>query len=179
MRDDGEGRPPEAPGLAAWDLTEATVDRRLNRLSTVCAVPAAAALAMSGAIIWMTGAGAAEGWLSSPPTASFLMAVAALLLVLLSSAARARILRRAREDGIDEPSGFGGWLRVYARATFVCFAMLGTAVALGGTVALRGRAPFYGLVVCLASLLCMAVRWPRRAGLDVVMDGKGSAISAP
>ncbi len=74
------------------------------------------------------------------------------------------------EEGGDEPCGVAWWLRVYSRATGVSFAMLAAAVALGGIVALRGRAPLYGLVICLVSLLCMAERWPRRSGLEMAMD---------
>ena len=73
----------------------------------------------------------------------------------------------------------GGWLGVYSRATAVHFAMLAVAVALGGMVALRGRAPFYGLVICLASLLSMAARWPRRGRLlAMAMDEEGPGALA-
>jgi hypothetical protein len=176
-----------APGGAARDgvvragaAAEAVIERRLRRLSTACAVPAAVAVAVIGAIVWTAEAPSSEGWLGSPSGESFLMAVGALLLVILSSAARARVLRDAREERSDEagdgggpagPDGWAGWLRVYSRATGISFAMLGAAVALGGMAALRGRAPFYGLVICLASLLAMIVRWPRRSGFEVAMDG--------
>jgi hypothetical protein len=169
MRVDGlEGR--EAGGKGA---SEAAVERRLSRLRTACSVPAAAGVAASAAIVWTAEGRGAEGWLGSPPTESFVMALGALLVVLLASAARARILRRAREEGLGEADAAGGWLGVYSRATAVHFAMLAVAVALGGMVALRGRAPFYGLVICLASLLSMTARWPRRAGLAVAMDEDG------
>lgn len=171
----------ERAGVQASAAAEAAIERQLRRLSTACAVPAAAAVAVIGAIVWTAEAPSSEGWLGSPPGESFLMSVGALLLVILSSAARARVLRGAREERSDEagdvagagagPDGWAGWLRVYSRATGISFAMLGAAVALGGMAALRGRAPFYGLVICLASLLAMIVRWPRRSGLDVAMDG--------
>jgi hypothetical protein len=180
MDDESGGGPAAAPGPGGEALAEAAVERRLRSLSTACAVPAAAALAASGAIVWTASEPGAEGWLGSPPGPSFLMALGALVLVLLSSAAYTRIVRRAREEGVGErgavtPAGVSGWLSVYSRATGVSFAMLAAAAALGAAVALRGRAPFYGLVICLASLLCMAVRWPRRAGLAVAMDGPAPA----
>jgi hypothetical protein len=181
MNDDREELPTEVPAHRdgePGEPGEATVERRLRRLSTACAVPAAAAVAASGAIVWTASARSAEGWLGSPPGSSFLAALGALLLVLLSSSARTRILRRAREEGVDEPGGVEGWLRVYSRATAVSFTMLGAAVALGGMAALRGRAPFYGLVICLASVLCMAVRWPRRADLEVAMERAERADSS-
>src|ERR1700722_16702360 len=70
------------------------VERTLRRLSTACSVPAAAALAASDAILWSGVSGETGAWLASPPTDSFLAALAAMLLVLISSAARGRILRR-------------------------------------------------------------------------------------
>jgi hypothetical protein len=183
MDDETGGHLPVASRHEDADLTAAAVERRLRLLSAACAAPAAGALAASGAIVWAARQGEAEAWLVSPPAPSFLLALAGLLLVLLSSAARARILRGARpaesggegetagwEEGGNEACDAAWWLRVYSRATGVSFAMLAAAVALGGTVALRGRAPLYGLVICLVSLICMAERWPRRSGLEMAMD---------
>jgi hypothetical protein len=58
-------------------------------------------------------------------------------------------------------------LRAYSWATGVSFGMLAAAAALGAVVALGGKALFYGLVICLAALIAMAARWPRRSGFDV------------
>jgi len=63
-------------------------------------------------------------------------------------------------------------LRAYSWAIGIGFAMLGVAAALGATVAIAGRAPFYGLVVCLASLLGMAARWPRRSAFEVALEAE-------
>ncbi len=65
-----------------------------------------------------------------------------------------------------------GRLRAYSWAIGIGFAMLGVAAALGATVAIAGRAPFYGLVVCLASLLGMAARWPRRSAFEVALEAE-------
>jgi hypothetical protein len=58
-------------------------------------------------------------------------------------------------------------LRAYSWATGVSFGMLAAAAALGAVVALGGKALFYGLVICLAALIAMAARWPRRSGFDL------------
>jgi hypothetical protein len=147
----------------------------------------------SGGIGDTSGPGNPGNWQASPPSGSFLAAVGAMLLVLLASAAHGRILRRPGSDGSD---GFGGsdgldgsdrsdgsagsdragpavWvaerLSAYSWATGVAFAMLAAAVALGAALALGGKAPFYGLVICLASLAVMAARWPRRATFDLAL----------
>jgi hypothetical protein len=57
-------------------------------------------------------------------------------------------------------------LHAYTWATGVSFGALAVAAALGTVVALAGRAPFYGLVICLASLLAMVARWPRRGSFE-------------
>ncbi|HEV3457667.1 MAG TPA: hypothetical protein VHG32_13975 [Thermoanaerobaculia bacterium] len=58
-------------------------------------------------------------------------------------------------------------LRAYSWATGVSFGMLAAAAALGAVVALGGKALFYGLVICLAALIAMVARWPRRSGFDL------------
>jgi hypothetical protein len=129
------------------------------------------------------------GWLAAPPSSdAFLVALGAMLLVLLASAVHGRILRRQETeqlpagDGLGEteapppawqPSRSPAWiakrLRAYSQATWAAFAMLAAAVALGAALALGGRAPFYGLVICLASLAVMGARWPRRATFDLAL----------
>ncbi len=143
--------------------------------------------------------GSPGDWQASPPSGSFLVALGAMLLVLLASAAHGRILRRqgagSGRAGGDTPATGGdgeaeaetgdearsswpsprpaAWvaerLSAYSWATGVAFAMLGAAVVLGAGLALGGRAPFYGLVICLASLAVMAARWPRRATFDLAL----------
>lgn len=63
-------------------------------------------------------------------------------------------------------------LRAYSWATGILFAMLGVAAGLGVSVAIAGQAPFYGLVICLASLLGMAARWPRRGAFEVALGAE-------
>ena len=60
-------------------------------------------------------------------------------------------------------------LRAYSWATGVSFGMLTAAAALGATVASSGKAPFYGLVICIAALFSMVARWPRRSGFDLAL----------
>jgi hypothetical protein len=159
------------------------VERRLRALASACAAPAAAALVASGMVGWMAargGSGAAvdlgnlrnpgnsPDWQASPPFDSFLIALGAMLLVLLASAVHGRILRRQGSGRAPAER-----LRAYSWATGVAFAMLAAAVALGAALALGGRAPFYGLVICLASLAVMAARWPRRATFDLVLSSGG------
>ncbi len=62
-------------------------------------------------------------------------------------------------------------LRAYSWATGVSFGMLALAAALGGVVAQQGKALFYGLVICLAALIGMVARWPRRSGFELALAG--------
>jgi hypothetical protein len=60
-------------------------------------------------------------------------------------------------------------LRAYSWATGASFGMLTVAAALGAMVASTGKAPLYGLVICIAALFSMAARWPRRSGFDLAL----------
>jgi hypothetical protein len=60
-------------------------------------------------------------------------------------------------------------LRAYSWATGASFGMLTVAAALGAMVASTGKAPLYGLVICIAALFSMAARWPRRSGFDLTL----------
>jgi hypothetical protein len=174
--------PPAPAGTAARD--EAAVERRLRRLGSRCAVPAAAALVAAGTIGWMAGRGGAPDWMASPPADSFLIALAGLLLVLLSSGVYGRILRRDAAPELEPDDGAAeerrrpplAWaeerLSAYSRATGIAFAMLTVAAGVGALVAIAGKAPLYGLVICLASLLSMAARWPRRSGFDLALEAE-------
>jgi hypothetical protein len=79
-------------------------------------------------------------------------------------------------DWRQEPQRRRAWwaerLRAYSWATGALFAMLGVAAGLGVSVAIAGQAPFYGLVICLASLLGMAARWPRRGAFEVALEAE-------
>lgn len=68
------------------------------------------------------------------------------------------------------PPGEAKRLHAYTWATGVSFGALAVAAALGTVVALAGRAPFYGLVICLASLLAMVARWPRRGSFEHIAE---------
>ncbi|HVR10293.1 MAG TPA: hypothetical protein VMW75_19755 [Thermoanaerobaculia bacterium] len=65
-------------------------------------------------------------------------------------------------------------LRAYSWATGVSFGMLAAAAALGAVIAQSGKALFYGLVICLAALIAMMARWPRRSGFDLAGRGDRS-----
>jgi hypothetical protein len=60
-------------------------------------------------------------------------------------------------------------LRAYSWATGASFGMLAVAAALGAMVASTGKAPLYGLVICIAAVFSMAARWPRRSGFDLAL----------
>jgi hypothetical protein len=60
-------------------------------------------------------------------------------------------------------------LRAYSWATGASFGMLAVGAALGALVASAGKAPLYGLVICIAALFSMAARWPRRSGFDLAL----------
>jgi hypothetical protein len=123
--------------------------------------------------------------MTSPPANSFLIALGAMLLVLLASAVHGRILRRQdAAEPEDDPGAAAGWqvplpplpavtvrLRAYSWATGVSFGMLAAAAALGAVVAKSGKALLYGLVICLAALIAMVGRWPRRSSFDLALPG--------
>jgi hypothetical protein len=172
------------------------VERRLWRLSSLCAVPAAAALVAVGGIAWKASTDAVDGWLGSPPSASFFLTTAALFMVVLTSAMRGRMMARppsapdgdvapgdAREaDGVGRAAAPAGtaerwrepWSR-YSRYTVATFVMLSLAIAAGASVGLVGHAPFYGVVLCLASLLAMVARWPRASVFEAILEGEEAA----
>jgi hypothetical protein len=185
-----------AGGVGAGTLGQEAVEERLRRLSSACAVPAAAAVVTVGALGWAAERDGGAALLVQPPAGSFLIALGALLMVLLSSGVRRRILERAVDAAAGEEPGGGArempdpgaadpavarggapgeageraLLGAYSRATGVSFGMLGVAVVAGALVGLAGGAPFYGLVICMASLLAMVVRWPRRGSFDVALE---------
>jgi hypothetical protein len=158
------------------------IARRLRVLGSVCAALTVAVLAAAAAIGWAAAGPGAGDLLVSPPFESFLIAFGAMLLVLLASAVHGRILRRqaAAELEEPEPAAAAARLRAYSWATGASFGMLTVAAALGAMVASAGKAPFYGLIICIAALLAMAARWPRRSGFDLALrpDGPGSMSRA-
>jgi hypothetical protein len=166
---------------------DAVIEASLRRLGSRCAVAAAAALVAAGTVAWtVAGPGAAPDWMASPPGDSFLIALAALLLVLLSSGVYGKILRRtagedapATGDGDVATSREEAMLSAYSWATGAAFAMLALAAGLGALVAVAGRAPLYGVVICFVSLLGMAARWPRRGGFELALDAEGSRPPPP
>jgi hypothetical protein len=77
-----------------------------------------------------------------------------------------------RDEGRQRRAWAAERLRAYSWATGILFAMLGVAAGLGVSVAFAGQAPFYGLVICLASLVGMAARWPRRSAFEVALEAE-------
>jgi hypothetical protein len=183
-------------GEGGEDGADGAVARRLRALGAVCASLLVAVLATAAAIGWSAGMPGAGDLMESPPFDSFLVALCAMLLVLLSSAVYGRILRRQAAAELEEAAAAEGLLggeevaaeaaaaaeepeareravaarlRAYSWATGVSFGMLAVAAALGAVVASTGRAPLYGLVICIAALFSMAARWPRRSGFDLAL----------
>jgi hypothetical protein len=147
------------------------VARRLRVLGGVCAAVLVAVLAAVAAIAW-SAARPAGDLMESPPFDSFLVALCAMLLVLLASAVYGRILRRQAAAELEEAAAeeaVAARLRAYTWATGVSFGMLLVAAALGAGVASAGKAPLYGVVICIAALFSMAARWPRRSGFDLAL----------
>ena len=194
--DRGTSRPPPAAGdenggQNAWENGEdGAIARRLRVLGSVCAALMVAVLATAAAIGWSAARPGAGDLMESPPADSFLVAASAMLLVLLASAVYGRILRRqaAAEPEESEEAGepearetlaaVAARLRAYSWATGASFGMLAAAAALGAMVASTGKAPFYGLVICVAALFSMVARWPRRSGFDLALrSGRPDAVS--
>ena len=191
MSERGTSRPPAAAGGedGGRNGEDGAVARRLRVLGSVCASVLVAVLAATAAIGWSAARPGAGDVMESPPAGAFLAAVGAMLLVLLSSAVHGRILRRqatSEAEDLEELEELEGWaaaeergkpkageeaarLRAYSWATGASFGMLAAAAALGAMVASNGRAPFYGLVICIAALFSMAARWPRRSGFDLAL----------
>lgn len=162
---------------------------RLRVLATCCTALVAAVLGTAAVIGWHGWGPGAGDLLESPPTDSFLISFAAMLLVLLASAVHARLLRRPASDerGDPEPeeeavgasperereavgeAAVASRLRAFSWATGVAFAMLAAAAAAGAVVASAGKAPFYGLVICAATLFAMLARWPRRSAFEMTL----------
>ena len=69
-------------------------------------------------------------------------------------------LEHALAGTTDDPD-LNDWLRSAQRATLVSFAVLELAALMGLLVALLAGSAFYGVVLCIASLLSMLLRWPR------------------
>ncbi len=173
------------------DGGDGAVARRLRVLGAVCAALVVAVLATAAAICWSAARPGAGDLMESPPFDSFLVALGAMLLVLLASAVYGRILRRqaaaefegaaAAEEAApaeeaaeaEEPAArknpAAARLRAYSWATGASFGMLAVAAALAAIVASTGKAPLYGLVICIAALFSMAARWPRRSGFDLAL----------
>ena len=162
----------ENGGENGQDGEGGAVARRLRVLGAVCAALVVAVLATAAAIGWSAGRPGAGDLMESPPFDSFLVALGGMLLVLLSSAVYGRILRRQAAAEVEEAAedeASAARLRAYTWATGVSFGMLAVAAALGAMAASAGRAPLYGLVICIAALFSMAARWPRRSGFDLAL----------
>jgi hypothetical protein len=170
---------------------DGAVAKRLSVLGAVCAALVVAVVATAAAIGWSAARPGAGDLMESPPIDSFLVALGGMLLVLLASAVYGRILRRQAAAELEEAAEAeeavpaedaapaeewearqnpaAARLRAYSWATGASFGMLAVAAVLGAIVASTGRAPLYGLVICIAALFSMAARWPRRSGFDLAL----------
>jgi hypothetical protein len=183
--DGGTSRRPAAAGHEQGEANEEEdeIARRLRVLGSVCAALTVAVVATVAAVGWAAAGAGAGDLMASPPVDSFLIAFGAMMLVLLASAVHGRILRRQAAAEVEEPeeqqeppegrrqraAAVAARLRAYSWATGASFGMLAAAAALGAVVARTGKAPFYGLVICIAAFLSMLARWPRRSGFDLAL----------
>jgi hypothetical protein len=107
------------------------------------------------------------------------LTVAATILLLLGSRLRSGLLRRVPPPGPDsgaagpEPAGPEPVLAAYQRATLVSFALFESAAILGLILALITGQIRYGLILSLAAVLSMLVRWPRQAELERLLRRRG------
>ena len=106
-----------------------------------------------------------------PISLTFLAAV----MILLGSRIRTALLRSGLtlsplSRGVD----LTNLIPAYQRATLVSFAVLEVAALMGLLVALFSGSSFYGLVLCLASLFSMLLRWPRAEEVDRLARGRVS-----
>jgi hypothetical protein len=159
------------------------IDRLLRALYGPCGGLLGGAITAL-AVVWVVLVRAGDLPVAGGPLPpSFLLMIVAMVVVLLSSAARGAVLRKAveaEEDGRLEAEEEGHpprakeiapLLGAYRRATLLCFGLLALASALGAGMALVGASPQYGLVVCAISPIVMAARWPRRAAVELLLEG--------
>jgi hypothetical protein len=162
---------------AAGHSAEGDLDERHRDLRNFCAALCGGASLVAALVAYSAWQAPEVLTKETPSSLAFGLAFGGMLTVLLSSGVRAAVLRRAvdreeadREEALEEglpvPSTSERRLTSFTRATRLCFGMLGLASVLALLAAEAGRAPFYGLVVSIASLLGMAVRWPRRVVLE-------------
>lgn len=98
----------------------------------------------------------------------------AAVLILLGSRLRTAILRAGLPSSRLFPTDLNNLVSAYQRATLVSFAVLELAALMGLLVALLSGSSFYGVVLCLASLFSMLLRWPKAHEVDRLARGRVS-----
>lgn len=147
---------------------------RLRRLRIACTALAAAALGYS-----LLGWFLIEGFQLRPfgrvpDTLPVALTFFSAVLILLGSRLRTALLRAGLPSSRALPVSWENLISAYQRATLVGFAVLEGAAVMGLLVALLSGSSFYGVVLCLAALFSMLVRWPNARELERLARGRVS-----
>jgi hypothetical protein len=109
-----------------------------------------------------------------PTSVPLVLSLLAAMMILLSSRFRSTPVRRSIPRSPVLPANPDTVLAAYKRGTLMSFAVLEFAAVLGIGVALTTGTGTYGIILCLASALCMLTRWPRASELDRLIRGRAS-----
>jgi hypothetical protein len=146
--------------------TERFLADRLRRLRMVCKALAATVLGY-GLLGWFLIEGFQLRPFGKVPDAlPVVLTFFAAVLILLGSRLRTALLRPGLPSHRALPVSWDNLISAYQRATLVSFAVLEGAAVMGLLVALLSGSSFYGVVLCLAALVSMLLRWPKPTELD-------------
>lgn len=148
------------------------VHARLANLRVTCGALLFSSTLM-GALSWlMVEQMGVEAPVQDLPGLPLSLTVAATILLLLGSRLRSGLIRRVPPPALD--AGPEPVLAAYQRATLVSFALFESAAVLGLILALITGQVRYGLILALAAVLSMLVRWPRQAELERLLRRRGA-----
>lgn len=146
--------------------------RRLRAVTRVCEA-LAGSVVLFAILSWLltreSGGRAIPGL---PPAVPLALSLLAAMLILLSSRFRSSILRRAFPRSVALEANPETVLAAYGRAALASFAILEVAALLGLVISLTSGSAYFGVVLCVASLLGMLTRWPRPAEVDRLLRGR-------
>lgn len=151
------------------------VHARLANLRVTCGTLLLSSTLM-GALSWlMVEQMGVEAPVPDLPGLPLSLTVAATILLLLGSRLRSGLIRRVPPPIPDSGDpGPAPVLAAYRRATLVSFALFESAAILGLILALITGQVRYGLILSLAAVLSMLVRWPRQAELERLLRRRGA-----
>lgn len=148
--------------------------RRLRTATRICAA-LAGSVAFFAVLSWIltrkTGGRPVPGL---PPSVPIGLAFLAAVLILLSSRLRSSILRRAFPRSAALQPNPDVVLAAYGQAALASFAILEVAALLGLGISLTSGSAYFGIVLCVASILGMLTRWPRASEVDRLLRGRVS-----